>query len=98
MNEAIKQILLITLLLPLTINTGLLLGELLSFYLKKKSNGQGGKKATEIVKSALIIPIFSKPHGKGSIKCHCREVHLELYVTVCLLINLLVCIPPPFAS
>lgn len=73
MKEVIKQILLITLLLLLTINTGSLLGELLSFYLKKKnSNGWSRKTAAEIIKSALIIPVFSRPRGKGSIKCHCR--------------------------
>ncbi len=81
MKETIKQILLITLLPPRTINTRSLLGELLPFYLKKKSN-VWGKTTAEIVKSALIIPVFSQPHGKGSIKCHCREVHFELYVSV----------------
>lgn len=44
----------------------------------------GAKTAAEIIKSALIISVFSKPHGKGSIKCHCGKVHFELYVSVCL--------------
>lgn len=69
MEEAIKQNLLITLLLPLTINTGSPLGGPLSFYLKN-SNGWGRSTAAEIIKRALIIPVFSKPHGKSSIKCH----------------------------
>lgn len=58
----------------------------------------GAKTAAEIIKSALIIPVFSKPHGKDSSKCHCRKVHFELYVSVCLWIILLVWIPPQFAS
>ena len=78
MEEAIKQILLITLLLRLTINRGSPLGEPLSFYLKKKSHGWRVGAAAKIIKSALIIPVFPKPHGEGSIKCHCREVHFEL--------------------
>lgn len=52
----------------------------------------------EIIKSALIIPVFSKPHGKGRIKCHCREVHFEYYVSVSLWIRLLVCILPQFSG
>lgn len=87
-KEAVKQILLITLLLPPTINTGSPLGELLSFYLKKTRNGWE-KIAAEIVKSALILPVFSKPLGKGSFKCHYREVLCELHVSLHLNLTLI---------
>lgn len=97
MEEAIKQVLLITLLRHLTINTGSPLGGRYHFIWRRRAmDGGGVGAAAEIIKSALIIPAFSKPHGESSIKCHCREVHFELYVSLALWINLLVCISPQF--
>lgn len=63
---------------------------------RKEEQWMGWKTAGEIIKSALIISVFSKPHGR--FKCHCWEVHFELHVSVCLWISLLVLVPPQFAS
>lgn len=68
-------------------------GTVIILFEEEKEQWMMGR-AAEIIKSALIIPVFTKPHGKGRIKCHCREVLFELYVSLCLWISLLVCILP----
>lgn len=60
-----KQILLITLLLPHTIKRRITIGGTLIILFEEEKEQWIEESVAEIIKSALIIPVFSKPHGKG---------------------------------
>jgi len=72
--------------LHLSINTGLWVGAIVILFEAEEEEEKWMclKTAAKIIKSALIIPVFFVPLGKGSVQCHNREVHFELYVSLCL--------------